>query len=57
MSEENPSFNFDKFMEAFEKNEIPKQPENPNANDVTQQRQYVQRYRERAYNSTRYNHE
>ena len=55
MSDENPSFNFDKFMESIEKTEAQKAVVEPKVEETTQQRQYALRYRERAYNSTRYN--
>ena len=53
MSEENKTFEFDKFMESIEKGEHKPQPDRP-ADEKTDARRYVERYQETPQNRTRY---
>jgi len=55
MSEENQTFEFDKFMESIEKREQMSPAENRTpVDDKTDARRYIERYRELPQNRTRY---
>lgn len=55
MSEENQTFEFDKFMESIEKREqaLP-QNQNDTLHEKTDARRYIERYRELPQNRIRY---
>lgn len=51
---QDPQFEFDKFIQDIVKRESVERVENPDTNEITPQREYINRYRELPQNRTRW---